>query len=41
MGKLTVFEILVDNPGGLVKAGDTVRGQLLLDLCADLVVIGE
>ena len=41
MGKLTVFEIMVDNPGGMVKAGDTVRGQLLLELCADLEVNGE
>ena len=41
MGKLTTFEILVDNLGGLVKVGETLRGQLLLELSADLEVNGE
>ncbi|KAK7116093.1 arrestin domain-containing protein 17-like [Littorina saxatilis] len=36
MGKIKTFEILVDNPGSTVKAGDSVRGQVLLELSEDV-----
>ncbi|XP_076444144.1 arrestin domain-containing protein 17-like [Babylonia areolata] len=38
MGKLTTFEILVDNRDAVVKAGDTVRGQVLVELSNDMDV---
>ncbi|KAL8601188.1 hypothetical protein ACOMHN_002995 [Nucella lapillus] len=39
MVKLKTFEILVDNPGAVVKAGDMLRGQVILELSGDLDII--
>jgi hypothetical protein len=41
MGKLQTFEILVDNPAsGHFRPGDTLSGQVVLELTEDLHIIG-
>lgn len=41
MGKLKTFEIFVDNQDGQVAAGETLRGEVVLETTEDIDVIGK